>query len=179
MSVTVFSEPAHAISAPPRAEVHYSSSYAELRWSGVADATAYTVEVSKVGYYGPWRRWTTNSATTVLRLPMSTHPYRDQQGAYRYKVTAQNSAGSASRTVVATRLQGNAVSASDSQKAASKATSCLKQGLTAAAAAGATTGVAAVSSVWIPGVNVVSASSVAAAVGGSAATTYIACALPW
>jgi len=171
--------PAQAMSAPQRAEVHYTSSYAELRWSTVADATAYTVEVSKVGYSGPWRRWTTSSATSVLRIPLSAHPYRDQQGSYRYKVTAQNSTSSASRTVVTTRLQGSGVSAGDTQRAANKATSCLKQGLAAAAATGATSGVAAITTAWIPGVNVVSASSVAAAVGGSAASTYIVCALPW
>jgi len=172
-------EPAHAMSAPQRAEVHYTSSYAELRWSSVADATAYTLEVSKVGYYGPWRRWSTNSATTTLRIPLSAHPYRDQQGSYRYKVTAQNSSGSASRTVVTTRLQGSGVSTSDSQKAANKATSCLKQGLEAVAATSAASGVWAIGSAWIPGVNVVTASSVAAAVGTSAASSYIVCALPW
>jgi hypothetical protein len=178
-SVAVLAQPAHAMSAPQRAEVHYSSSYAELRWSGVADATSYWVEVSKVGYYGPWRRWTTNSATTVLRIPLSAHPYRDQQGAYRYKVTAANSAGSASRSVVTTRLQGSAVSAQDSHKAADKATSCLKQGMEAVAATSATSGVYAIGSAWIPGVDVVTAGSVAAAVGGAGAGTYIACALPW
>jgi hypothetical protein len=167
------------MTAPQRAEVHYASSYAELRWSSVSDATGYTVEVSKVGYYGPWRQWSTGSATTVLRIPLSAHPYRDQQGSYRYKVTAHNSSASASRTVLMTRLQGSGVSAADSQKAANKATSCIKQGLAAAAATGATSGVAAIGTAWVPGVDVVTAGSVAAAVGGSAAGTYIMCVLPW
>lgn len=105
-SVFALSSPAHAISAPQRAEVHYASSYAEIRWSAVSDATSYAVEVSKDGYYGPWRQWTTNSATTVLQIPLAAHPYRDQQGAYRYKVIARNSAGSAARSVVLKRSRG-------------------------------------------------------------------------
>lgn len=179
LSTTVLAQPAHAISAPQRAEVHYTSSYAELRWSGVSDATAYTVQVSKVGYYGPWRVWETNSASTVLRIPITAHPYRDQQGSYKYTVTARNSSGAGARSVFTTRLQGSGVSAADSQKAANKATSCLKQGLEAAAVASAGSGVAAIGTAWIPGVNVVSAGSVAAAVGGSASSTYIMCVLPW
>lgn len=178
-SVFVLAQPAHAVTAPARAEVHYASTYADVRWAAVADATSYAVEVSKDGYYGPWRRWVTNSATTSVRIPISAHPYRDQQGAYRYKVIAMNSGGSASRSVVLTRSQGSGVSTGDSQKAAKKANSCLKQGLAAAAAAGATSGPVAIASAWIPGVNAVSAGSVAAAVGGSAASTYIVCVLPW
>jgi hypothetical protein len=80
---------------------------------------------------------------------------------------------------VTTRLQGSGVSTADSQKAANKATSCLKQGLEAVAATSAASGVWAIGSAWIPGVNVVTASSVAAAVGTSAASSYIVCALPW
>lgn len=178
-SMFVLVQPARAIAAPQRAEVHYASTYAEVRWAAVADATSYAVEVSKVGYYGPWRRWATNSATTVIRVPLSSHPYRDQQGAYRYTVTAMNSGGSASRSVVLTRSQGSGVSAADSQKAATKANSCLKQGLAAAAAAGATSGVIAIGTAWIPGVNAVTAGSVAGAVGGAAASRYIVCVLPW
>lgn len=106
--VLSLSDPARAIAAPSRAEVHYSANYAEVRWSAVSDATAYGVEVSKDGYYGPWRRWSTNSATTTVRIPFNAHPYRDQQGAYRYKVFAINSGGSAARSVVPSTQPGTA-----------------------------------------------------------------------
>ncbi|HUR51368.1 MAG TPA: hypothetical protein VMZ11_04515 [Mycobacteriales bacterium] len=178
-SAVLLDEPAPAMAPPQRVEVHYTSDTAELRWSSVPDATRYTVEISKVGYAGPWRQWTTNSATTVLRLPVSVHPYRDQQGSYRYKVIASNSSASGTRSVLTTRLQGGAVSTADAQRAASKATSCLKQGMEAAVAMGATSGVAAVVTAWIPGVNAVSAGSVAAVSGGAGASTYVACVLPW
>lgn len=178
-SVFFLSQPAHAISSPQRAEVHYTSSAAEVRWSAVSDATSYTVEVSKDGYYGPWRRWTMNSATTTVRIPLTAHPYRDQQGAYRYQVWATNSGGSASRSVVVSKSQGYGVSSGDSQKAATKANSCLKQGLAAGATTAATSGVYAVAAAWVPGVNAVSAATVATMTGGSGAVTYIACLLPW
>jgi hypothetical protein len=178
-SVVGLSQPAHAISAPQRAEVHYTSSYAEVRWSAVSDATSYSVEVSKDGYYGPWRWWNTSSATTVVQIPLTAHPYRDQQGAYRYKVIARNSAGSASRSVVLNRSEGYGVSTADHQKAASKASSCLKRGLKAGATSAAGAGVYAVAAAWIPGVNAVTASAVGATVGGSAGAAYVVCLLPW
>lgn len=171
--------PARAIAAPQRAEVHYASTYVDVRWSAVADATSYAVEVSKDGYYGPWRRWGTSSAVTNVRIPLADHPYRDRAGSYRYKVIALNSDGSASRAVVLTKLQGSAVSVADKEKAASKANSCLKQGLEAGVATGATTGVAAIVTAWIPGANVVTAGMVGASSGGAAASAYIACVLPW
>jgi hypothetical protein len=49
----------------------------------------------------------------------------------------------------------------------------------AALAMGATSGVAAVATAWIPGVNAVSSGSVAAAAGGAGASAYVACVLPW
>jgi hypothetical protein len=178
-SVFALNTPAHAISAPQRAEVHYTSSYAELRWSQVSDATSYAVEVSKDGYYGPWRRWTTNSATTVLQIPLGAHPYSDQQGAYRYKVWAINSGGSAARSVVVDRSEGYGVSTADHQKAATKANSCLKRGLKAGATAAAGAGVYAFAASWIPGVNAVTASAVAVTVSSSASSAYVVCLLPW
>jgi len=177
--VLSLSEPARAIAAPSRAEVHYSSSYAEVRWSAVSDATAYGVEVSKDGYYGPWRQWAVNSATTRIRIPFSEHPYRNAAGATRYKVTASNSSGGASRTVALNRSQGYGVSTADRNKAASKANACLKQGLAAGATTAAGSGVYAVAAAWIPGVNAVSASAVAAATASTAASTYVVCLLPW
>ena len=60
--------PARALAAPQRAEVHYASTFVDVRWSAVADATSYAVEVSKDGYYGPWRRWGTSSAVTKLAV---------------------------------------------------------------------------------------------------------------
>jgi hypothetical protein len=178
-SVVALSRPAHAISAPQRAEVHYTSTYAEVRWSAVSDATSYAVEISKDGYYGPWRWWTTNSATTVLRVPLDGHPYHDQLGAYRYKVIARNSAGSAARTVSVDRSEGYGVSTADHQKAASKANSCLKRGLKAGATTAAGAGIYAVAASWIPGVNAVTASAVAVTVSGSAGSAYVVCLLPW
>lgn len=177
--VLALSHPAHALAAPTRAEVHYTSSYAEVRWSAVADATSYAVEVSKDGYYGPWRRWTTNSAHTVVDIPLSAHPYSDQEGAYRYKVWAINSAGSAARSVVMSKTQGSGVSTADTKKAAAKGNSCLKQGLAAGATTAAGSGVYAVAAAWIPGVNAMTAGAVAATTGGSAAATYVVCLLPW
>lgn len=177
--VLSLSEPARAIAAPSRAEVHYASTYAEVRWAAVSDATAYGVEVSKDGYYGPWRRWSTTSATTTVRIPFDAHPYRDQQGAYRYKVFAINSGGSAARSVVLTKSQGYGVSTADSQRAATKANSCLKQGLAAGVTTAASTGVYAVAAAWVPGVNAVSAGAAATLTGGSAAATYVVCLLPW
>lgn len=178
-SVLALSRPAHAIAAPQRAEVHYTSTYAELRWSAVNDATSYAVQVSKDGYYGPWRQWSTNSATTVLRIPLDAHPYRDQQGAYRYKVWAINSGGSAARSVVLNRSQGYGVSTADAQRAATKANSCLKQGLAAGATTAATSGIYTVAAAWVPGVNAVGAGAMATFTAGSAATTYVVCLLPW
>jgi hypothetical protein len=104
-SVFASSQPARAISAPQRAEVHNTSTYAEVRWSAVSDATGYAVEVSKDGYYGPWPRWTTSSATTAVRIPFDQHPYRDGRGAYRYQVIAINGDGSAVRSVAPTTSQ--------------------------------------------------------------------------
>jgi hypothetical protein len=178
-SVFFLSQPAHAISAPQRAEVHYGPSSADVRWSAVSDATSYAVEVSKDGFYGPWRRWATSSAVTTLQIPLSAHPYRNQQGAYRYRVFAINSGGSASRSVVLSKSQGYGVSSGDNTKAATKANSCLKQGLAAGATTAAGSGVYAVAAVWVPGVNAVSAAAVATMTGGSAAGTYVVCLLPW
>jgi hypothetical protein len=178
-SVLFLSQPAHAISAPQRVEVHYTSSAAEVRWSAVSDATSYTVEVSKDGFYGPWRRWTTNSATTTVRIPLTAHPYRDQQGAYRYQVWASNTSGGGSRTVVMSKSQGYGVSTGDTQRAATKANSCLKQGLAAGATTAAGSGIYAVAAAWVPGVNAVSAAAVGTMTGGSAAATYVVCLLPW
>ena len=171
--------PARAIAAPQRAEVHYASTYVDVRWSAVADATSYAVEVSKDGYYGPWRRWSTSSSVTNVRIPLADHPYRDRGGSYRYKVFALNSDGSAARSVVVTKLQGSAVSVADKEKAAGKANSCLKQGLAAGVAAASTTGVAAIVTAWIPGANLVTAGMVAASTGSASASAYIVCALPW
>ena len=178
-SWVVLSVPARAIAAPTRVEVHYSGSYAEIRWSAVSDATSYAVVVSKDGFYGPWRQWTTNSATTYVRIPFTAHPYRDSQGVYRYKVTAMNSDSGATRSVTVNKSQGYGVSTADSQKAASKANSCLKQGLAAGVTTAASTGIYAVSAAWIPGVNAVSAGTAAALTGGSGAATYVVCLLPW
>ena len=178
-SVFALSQPAHAIAAPQRAEVHNSSTYAEVRWSAVSDATSYAVEVSKDGYYGPWRRWNTNSATTAVRIPFNQHPYQDQQGSYRYKVIAMNGGGSASRSVVLSRSEGYGVSTADTQKAATKANSCLKRGLAAGATTAASTGVVAFASAWVPGVNGVTAAGVGIATAGSSAATYVVCLLPW
>lgn len=178
-SVFWLSQPARAISAPQRAEVHNTSTVAEVRWSAVSDAMGYAVEVSKDGFYGPWRRWTTNSATTAVQIPFSAHPYRDRQGAYRYKVIAMNSSGSASRSVVVSRSQGYGVSTADTQKAATKANSCLQKGLVAGATTAAATGVVTIASAWIPGVNAVTAAGVGAATAGSSAATYVVCLLPW
>jgi hypothetical protein len=178
-ATVAFAHPARAIAAPQRAEVHYASTYVDVRWSSVADATSYAVEVAKDGFYGPWRRWSTSSAVTNVRIPLSEHPYRDRGGSYRYKVIALNSGGSAARSVVLTKLQGSAVSVADKEKAAAKANSCLKQGLAAGVAAGATTGVAAIATAWIPGANLVTAGMVAGSSGSAAASAYIVCALPW
>jgi hypothetical protein len=178
-SVLVLTHPAHAIAAPSRVEVHYTSSYAEVRWSSVSDATSYSIEVSKVGYNGPWRWWNTGSATTYAKIPLNGHPYLDQDGAYRYKVIAHNSAGSAARSVALNRSQGSGVSAQDTKKAASKANSCLQQGLKAGTTTAAGAGVYAVGAAWIPGVDAATAAGVSLAVGGSAASTYIVCLLPW
>jgi hypothetical protein len=171
--------PAHAISAPTRAEVHNTASYAEVRWSAVPDATSYAVEVSKDGYYGPWRRWTTSSATTAVDIPFTAHPYRDRQGAYRYKVFAMNSGGSASRSVLLSRSQGYGVSTADAQKAAAKGNSCLKQGLVAGASTAAGSGVYALAAAWVPGVNAISATAVAATAGATGTGTWVVCLLPW
>lgn len=178
-SVFWLSEAAHAIAAPSRVEVHYSSSYAEVRWTAVSDATTYYVEVSKDGYYGPWRQWSVSSATTRIRISFADHPYRGSSGAYRYKVTASNSSGYASRSVALNKSQGYGVSTADREKAASKANGCLKQGLAAGATTAAGSGVYAVAAAWIPGVNAVSASAVAAATASTAASTYVVCLLPW
>ncbi len=178
-SLVILSQPARAIAAPSRAEVHYGATYADVRWSAVSDATSYAVEVFKDGFYGPWRRWTTNSATTTARIPFTWHPYRDSQGVYRYKVIAINSGGAAARSVVFNKSQGYGVSTADSQKAATKANSCLKQGLAAGVTTAASTGVYAVAAAWVPGVNAVSAGAAAALTGGSTAATYVVCLLPW
>jgi hypothetical protein len=178
-SVFWLSQPAHAIAAPQRAEVHNTSTHAEVRWSAVSDATGYAVEVSKEGSYGPWRRWTTNSATTAVRIPFNQHPYQDRQGAYRYKVIAMNGGGSASRSVVLSRSEGYGVSTADTQKAATKANSCLHKGLVAGATTAASTGVVTIASAWIPGVNAVTAAGVGAVTAGSSTATYVVCLLPW
>jgi hypothetical protein len=178
-AVVWLSQPAHAIAAPQRAEVHNTSSYAEVRWSAVSDATGYAVEVSKDGFSGPWRRWTTSSATTVVTIPFNQHPYQDRQGSYRYKVIAFNGGGSAYRSVVLSKSQGYGVSTADTQKAASKANSCLSKGLAAGATTAASTGVVTIASAWVPGVNAVTAAGVGAATAASSAATYVVCLLPW
>lgn len=171
--------PAHAaVSATSTIEVHHTLSLAKVDWAAATGAVKYNVEVSKVGFYGPWRLWPTTS--TVLNVALTDHPYRSSQGFYKYRVYSYDAAGhSASKATVYEKSGGSGVSSSNSSSAANKVNTCIKQGLAAGLATGAAGGIVVIAAAWIPGIGEVTAASVAAAAASIAAGTFAVCLIPW
>lgn len=110
-------------------------------------------------------------------------PYPNDDGAYVVKLQADYTASVYETTkyyLGATKGQGSGVNAKlYPTKAKNKGNSCLDQGLAAADVAVASGGIIAAFSAWIPGVDVVTGTGLAAATAAAGGASYIQCVLPW
>ncbi|MGO4592254.1 hypothetical protein AB4Z18_00395 [Leifsonia sp. 2TAF2] len=170
--------PANAAgAAPSNAHVSLYKSYAVVGWSAAPGATSYKVIVSKDGYSGPYQGYTTTS--TSIQLSYANFPYRDGSGkAYRFSIQAIGGGWTSTATtdlkVFYDGTRG-AVSTSNKNAAGQKVADCIHQGSAAGLITGAGAGAVALATVWIPGVDAVTAGGAAIAIAGAAAGTFIVC----
>lgn len=164
-----------AAGGPPAVSVKFGKSLATVSWGAVSGANKYTVVVSRNGYSGPFRGYTTSG--TSINIAYSGFPYATAKSgkAFKFSVTANGKNWSSATGVVKVSLTGTKVSTSNKTAAANKVLACISSGSAAALVAGTATGVVAVATVWIPGANAVSASTFLTTMGVGFATGYITC----
>lgn len=167
------------VTAPQALRVHFQKNLAHVDWGAVAGAVKYYVQIDKIGYDCPCVGYLTKS--TSINIAYSSFPYKEQPGSYRVQVTAYGAKGRTAKSSARfkTKVAGDPVPVSKPKKASSKVNACLREG----EAAGLTTAVGggllvAVTS-WVPGVDAVTAGSVASAAASATAGRFVYCMIPW
>jgi len=158
-------------------EVDYNS-YSKgliLRWTTVSAATSYVVKIRKqrTGKIASYRLSASHTQFKVLykRFPQLRKPY-----AYNFKVCASSYIyGTACTSVTKVQRTGSGVSLKHPKKAASKLNGCLRKGLEGVVVTASATGIVTLASVWIPGVDAITASGAAVAAGGAGAAATAWC----
>ncbi|WP_157498461.1 hypothetical protein [Leifsonia sp. Leaf336] len=170
-----FAGPANAaVGTPTDAHVSFTQTYATVGWSAATGASSYTVIVSKDGYSGPFRGYTTTA--TSIQISFKDFPYQD--GSSRpYRFTIQAAGGGSTSAIKAFSPSGGGVSTSNQSAAGQKVADCIHQGSAAGLVTAGGAGLVTLAAVWIPGVDAVTAGGAALAIAGSAAGTYIVCIL--
>ncbi|MDN4615930.1 hypothetical protein P5G50_15875 [Leifsonia sp. F6_8S_P_1B] len=163
--------------APSNVHVSLYNKSETVGWSAVPGATSYTVIVSRDGYAGPYAGFTTTS--TSINISYANFPYRSATGgkAYRFSVGAKGAGWSSTTKSVKVMANGTLVSTSNTNVALKKIADCNHQGSAAALVVGGAGGVAALVTIWIPGVDVVTAGGLATAMAATYVATSVVCVL--
>jgi len=167
------------VSAPTAVQVHFQKRLAHVDWSAAAGAVKYFVRVDKIGYACPCVGYFTTG--TSINIDYRSFPYKEQPGSYRVHVTAYGAKGrkatSASR--FETKVAGAPVPVSQVKRAARKVNQCLKEGVGAGLTTAAGGGILVAVTSWIPGVDAVTAGTVAGAAASATAGKFVYCLVPW